>query len=55
MWSSSGHDHDSGALEKSGVPTVHSASKGTANGRQQHYSIGEDLSVLLNGAVVKLS
>ena len=29
MWSSSGHDHDSGALEKLGV---HSASKGTANG-----------------------
>ena len=55
MWSSSGHDHDSGVLEKSGVPTVHPAPKGTGNGHQQDYSIGEDLRVLMNNTTVKLS
>ena len=47
MWSCSG-------AGKVGVPTVHSAPKRAANGNQQDYSIGEDLRVLMNGAVVSV-
>ena len=50
MWGSSGDNHDSGVLEKSGVPTVLSASKRTASGISRTI----ELSVLTNSVVVKL-
>lgn len=53
MWGSSGHNHESGVLEKSGVPTVLSPSKRTASGISETIASGK-VSVLTNSVVVKL-
>ena len=53
MWGSSGHNHGSGVLEKSGVPTVLLPSKRTASGISKTIASGK-VSVLTNSVVVKL-